>query len=257
MSSATKADEWNCTPHWCNHLDIQIGRIVETLRDNNQLDNTLIVFLSDNGADGVDFYDIPVNGRWVRSQYDNAYENMGSPTSFVCYGEGWGASVDVAPGGVLRTTPWKEAFRPPFVIAGPGIEASPEVHQEAFSIQDLSATFLELAGVQYPTTHNGRPVVPIRGQSAWPLWQGKSIQQDTARIFATEMAEMAYVQQGPWKINSVRQADQNIFSLYNLEADSGEQHDVSEQYPDQKTALMRAWEGFKQEVGVIFLKREE
>ena len=239
-----------------HHMDQQIGRVVQVLRDHEQLDNTLIVFLSDNGADGVDFYEIPKNGRWVRTQYDNSYETMGSPTSFVCYGPGW-AQASMSPRRGFKNFTLEGGISAPFLVAGPGISATPEVHSETFSIQDLGATFLDIVGVDYPEVHRGRTVVPMRGRSVWELWQGQPSYQDTSRVFATEMAEMAYVRQGSWKINSVRQADQNIFSLYHLPTDPGEQQDMSERFPDKKAALMQKWEEFKKEAGVQFLPRGE
>ena len=79
------------------NLDDHIGQLIQFLKKTGQFDNTVIVFMSDNGAAGEDFFNLPKgNGPFLRAHYDNSYENMGKASSFVSYGPQW-AQAGAAP----------------------------------------------------------------------------------------------------------------------------------------------------------------
>ncbi|NIR34524.1 MAG: sulfatase-like hydrolase/transferase, partial [Gemmatimonadetes bacterium] len=72
-----------------DNLDDHVGRLLGYLEEEGMLENTLVVFMSDNGAAAEDFYNAGPFAEWLRRHYDNRYETMGTPASYVSYGPQW------------------------------------------------------------------------------------------------------------------------------------------------------------------------
>lgn len=90
-----------------DNLDKHIGRLIKFLEETKQLDNTLIVLMSDNGASAEDFYHHPGFGPFIRKHYDNSYKNIGKASSFISYGPEW-AQAGAAPFKLFKAYPPKE-----------------------------------------------------------------------------------------------------------------------------------------------------
>jgi arylsulfatase A-like enzyme len=157
-----------------DNLDYHIGQVIQYLKESKQLDNTIIVFMSDNGAAAEDFYNLPKGfGPYLREHYNNSYENMGKASSFVSYGSQW-AQAGAAPFKLFKAYSTEGGVVTPLIISGQNVERKPGLQNAFISVLDLSPTFLELAGIKYPETYNNKKIAPMLGESFLSFIRGKS-----------------------------------------------------------------------------------
>ena len=125
------------------NLDYHVGRLIDHLRSSGLYDDTLIVFMSENGAAGEDFYNVGGNVPYLRENYDNTYENMGRPTSWVSYGPQW-AEAGSAPFSRYKGYTREGGIRTPMIISGARFPARGAVNNSYLTVMDIAPTFLEL-----------------------------------------------------------------------------------------------------------------
>lgn len=239
-----------------SNLDAHVGRLVQYLKDSGQYDNTLILFMSDNGAEGAPPYAPPVPGTRV----DNTLDNVGRPGSMVSYGARW-AEVSAAPFRLFKGFEGAEGgTSAPLIMKMPRqAHALPDSHAW-MHVSDVLPTLLDAAGVANPgARYQGRAVQPMDGVSMWPVLRGVAPPDlATARVHASELLGTGYVVQGRWKLSQtptltpglVRRADVP-WRLYDLLADRGETQDLAAQHPDIVAALKAEWERYVQRAGVL------
>ena len=231
-----------------DNLDHNIGRILAYLREIGEYDNTLIVFMSDNGAAYRDF--IHAEGMEVlREYYNDDYQNMGMPDSYISYGPQW-AEAGTSPFRYFKDYATQGGINAPMIICGPQVNRSGEIHHGFVSVQDLAPTFYELAGVEYPKTCREREIYPLRGSSLLPYVSGltQDIHGD-GFVFALEHAGHAMLRRGKWKItNFIRPFEAGNFALYDLSADLGEQKDLRETEPAIYAEMLEEWAKFSREI---------
>lgn len=209
-------------------IDTNIGKLVDALQQRGELDNTLILFLSDNGGNA----EAGVSGR-----YDG--DNPGDPHSNVFIGKCW-AHLNNTPfrkykhynheGGIA--TPliahWPAAVKPQ---VGPGGWIQTPTH-----VIDLMATCVDLAEATYPTSHNGQPITPMQGQSLKPLLTGAG--SFAPRSIYWEHENNAAIRVGDRKL--VRLGNKN-WELFDLKSDRTEQRDLADENPEEVSALKKQW----------------
>ncbi|MBX2817113.1 MAG: sulfatase-like hydrolase/transferase, partial [Saprospiraceae bacterium] len=232
------------------NLDYHIGRLRDSLETMQLWENTLVFFLSDNGAAHRDFYTHPTRGQFIRARYDNSYENMGKPTSFVSYGPAWAQSCMVpykhhktstAEGGIIVSA----------ILSGTNVSRG-NTYQHYTSIMDLAPTFLDVAGVQVDSIYEARQVQPMRGKSMM-----KSISRDQSlhgpdKAFALEFNGSIYYQRGEWKLVNYRKPyRESGFELYQIRDDPAEQTDLRQQYPVRFQEMMMAWKAYQKQNGIM------
>lgn len=247
------------------NMDHSIGRILDYLRDSGQLDNTLIVFMSDNGADAANIQrqlpgGMPSPLRWVYQslvslKFDNSLENLGQADSHFSYGLPW-AQVSATPHFLHKGLVSEGGLRVPLIISYPAKFPASSRSNAITRVVDLAPTFLELAGVELPGKHyGGREVYPIEGRSLLPLLSGDSdkIYGDTDALGFEFVGSDALIQ-GDWKI--IRINDYFLdgkWRLINLKNDPGELIDLSQQYPDRFVQMKQAFQQYQKEKGIIRL----
>ncbi len=150
-------------------MDWNIGRVVSYLRETGELDDTVIVFLSDNGAEGAIVEAFPLIGpfiaAFVRTQCDNSLDNIGRSNSFVWYGPRW-AQAATAPSRLYKAFTTEGGIRVVAFITYPRFRRQREISSCFTTVMDLTPTLLELAGIQHPgTSYEGREVAKTRGGS--------------------------------------------------------------------------------------------
>ncbi|MEZ5043975.1 MAG: sulfatase-like hydrolase/transferase [Saprospiraceae bacterium] len=239
-----------------NHLDDNIGRLIKNLKELGLYENTIIIVASDNGAGPENVFEHPVLGSFIRNQYDNTYENMGYPNSFVSYGNGW-AQAAMAPFNGYKGQAYEGGIAAPLIVKGKMLQGPGSVKHEHLSILDLAPTFLDIAGATYPQEYKGQALAPLRGHSLFPYWKGEvKAPHDAEAVFALEHRGQAYVQKGTWKIvNPGGAYDNSRFQLFDLATDPGERFDLSYQNPQKKAELLAEWEKFKASVGIQFVEQ--
>lgn len=232
------------------NTDHQIGRLLDHLRKIGVYDNTVIIFTSDNGPDAetIDFY----GADWLNKTYDNSVANLGNHNSFVMYGPGW-AQAGAGPFRLFKGFIAEGGIRTPLIVSGPGVKRVGETSQAFVHVLDLAPTILELAGVHYPDTYAGKPVLPLQGSSLVPYLTGKqNFVHAPDQAMAWEMWGRGAVRQGDWKLLWVEKPfGSSQWALYNLATDLAEEHDLARQQPEKFQELLAAWEKYVKDNGLI------
>jgi arylsulfatase A-like enzyme len=236
-----------------DNLDKHIGQLIQFLKDTKQFDNTLIVFMSDNGAAAEDFYNLPGGfGPFLREHYNNNYENMGKASSFISYGPQW-AQAGAAPFKLFKAYSTEGGIVTPLIISGKYVKAKPGIQNIFINVMDLAPTFLELAGIKYPEMYNNKKMTPMLGESFLSFITGKTNTiHHNNYVYGLEHDGQCLLIKGNWKITNISEPfDETAFALYNLAEDLGETKDLSKSNSKKFKEMMKEWEIFKKKVGVI------
>ncbi|KAF2764350.1 alkaline phosphatase-like protein [Teratosphaeria nubilosa] len=246
-------------------IDSNVGKVVDYLEETGELDNTFICFMSDNGAEGAAYEAYPiVQGSMIQhlqKYYDNSLENLGRGNSFIWYGPRW-AQAATAPSRLYKAFTTEGGVRVPFLAKFPK-SFSPKVGQDAITnqfstVMDLAPTLLQMAGVQHPSpdgkgTYQGRQVVSMRGRSMVPFLTGSSHSIHPAdHITGWETCGRAAVRCGDYKIVFIpKPKGPEKWQLYNLAKDPGEVHDLADQDPERLQRMIKMWDQYVLETGVV------
>ncbi|KAI0478461.1 alkaline-phosphatase-like protein [Xylariaceae sp. FL0804] len=293
-------------------IDENIGRVTDYLESTGELDNTFVLFMSDNGAEGVAMEAMPVMGgptmmdAIINKHYDNSFDNIGQPTSFIWYGARW-ACAATAPSRGCKTWILEGGIRCPCVVRYPGFgtgtaaaaaaagqgEGGGAVTRAFTTVMDVLPTVLELAGVAHPTAaaggggggkdkegggsggglFRGRTVAAPRGRS-WATHlravmgssgrgpgpgspeegavEESSVHGEETHVHGWELFGQRAMREGPWKIvwmPSPRGRD--AWELYHVERDPAELHDLAGAEPEVLARLLRHWEVYFAETGMV------
>jgi arylsulfatase len=235
-----------------NNMDYHFGRVVNFLKDIGEYENTIVLFLSDNGPNPWSSEDYPGNlgSEWF-GQFDNSIDNLGHPMSHYAYGMGW-ASASSGPLDRFKMTVAEGGIRSPMLIAGPGVTGGRQVDAFAY-VWDLMPTILEFAGIPHPEEYRGRKVERMRGQSLkGVLTDSMKAVYDENDLVGGEMQNGKWMRQGDLKAVSVAPPyGSGTWQLYNVVDDPGETRDLSQQQPEQLEQLQAAWTRYADEVGVV------
>ncbi|MCU0357444.1 MAG: sulfatase-like hydrolase/transferase [Cyclobacteriaceae bacterium] len=229
-----------------DYMDMSIGRVFEYLKQEGLYDNTLIIFMSDNGANGAIAETYPGNedGRYLAS-FNNAPDNRGLPGSYIVQGPGW-AQASSAPFRYFKLFTSEGGIKAPLMVKMPGTMKNAGQWNKSFiHVTDIMPTLLELTGTSYPNEFNGHKIHPLIGQSINQLLTGEGTLANPDRGIGYEMFEMKAYIQGKWKILRLPvPMGTGEWELFDLEKDPGETTDLSAQYPDIKSRLIKAWQEY-------------
>jgi arylsulfatase len=233
-------------------MDYHFGRVIDFLEDIGQYNNTVIIFLSDNGANAwySDEYPGAKEPRF-RDKFDNSLENVGKPGSNYAYGIGF-ASGSGGPLDKFKFTVGEGGIRSPLLISGPGIKGG-RLSDSFTYATDIMPTILDLAGVTYPAEFRGRKIEPIRGRSMVGLLDDtKKAVYRSNEFVGGEMGGGKWMRQGSFKAVMIpKPYGAGIWQLFNVADDPGEAQDLSKSMPDKLKTLQVAWDRYAKEVGVL------
>jgi arylsulfatase len=239
------------------NTDFHIGRVLEFLRESGRLDDTLVVFFSDNGANGAPMHMYPgTDEAWVERNSDNRFENWGRRGSRIAQGPGW-AQASVTPFRLFKGFIAEGGIRSPLIMSGPGVKGAGEKVAAVAHVMDLAPTFLEIAGASYPDTFEGRKIARLRGRSLVPVVTGasKEVHGEQDPI-GWELLGWRAVRMGRWKITWIDEPfGESEGQLFDLSNDPGETTDLSAANPKQLQRLLQEWNAYADEVGVIYAEK--
>ena len=239
-------------------IDVHTGRLLGYLDSIDQLNNTLIVFLSDNGAEGHHLEDgWPALQQWVVECCDNSYLNMGKANSYIWYGPNW-ARAGSGPFRLFKGFTSEGGIRVPAFIHYSGFKRQGEVSDAVVSVRDVMPTLLDIAAIRHPgATYKGRQLEPMTGKSLLPLLQGQSATvHDKNAVLGWELFAKRAIRQGDWKITlQAKPYGSGEWQLYNLKTDPSEQKNLAAKAPGKLRSMERLWEQYARKNGVIIPDR--
>jgi arylsulfatase A-like enzyme len=205
-------------------LDQNVGRYIDFLKKKDLLDNTLILFCSDNGACPFE----RTRGRFLKPW---------DPKSYWTYDASW-AHAGNTPFRLYKQNQHEGGISSPLIVHWPqGLKTSPgSTTNQAGHLIDFMATFIELAGAEYPKIIGDRQIDPLQGKSLLPIFQGKEREGHETLYFhfGTDRA----LRQGPWKLVSAKLGK---WELYNLDEDRTELNDLAASHPGRVKAMAGEW----------------
>ena len=235
------------------NIDWNIARLVAFLEESGELDDTVIIFSSDNGAAGSD--DTFVPPEMPRTDNDNSLANMGRQWSFTAYDIGW-AEAATAPFREVKTSMYAGGTQVSTFVRHPDVANQGGFERTYLTVMDLLPTFLHIAEAPPTDRFEGRQVVPVRGRSFWDLLRGGEPPATAPTPWITTNDRQAALVLWPWKIvtRPTEGSDEDNtpleWDLFNLEDDPGERQDVSDLHPDIKAELVAHWEDYAGRIGL-------
>ena len=236
-----------------SNVDFNVGRLLDHLEKTGQKQHTLVIIFSDNGANGAEMHNYPGTDKaWVERNSDNRPSNWGRPGSRIAQGAGW-AQASSTPFRLFKGFIAEGGIRSPLVISGPGVTYAGETVHAAAHVMDIAPMLLHIAGTDYPSSYDGKSVVPMRGKSMFSLLnQRNAVVREPAEPLAWEFLNWRAVRMGNFKATWIsRPFGESDWQLFDLATDPGESSDLSKQQPAVTQQLISAWEEYAKEVGVV------
>lgn len=215
-----------------DEMDQQVGHIVAALKKSGCYDNTVVIFLSDNGA----------CAEHISSGEDKSVEGIGSEQSWESYRLPW-ANASNTPFRLYKHWMHEGGISAPFIVHwSDGIKSKGALNATPATLIDIMATFVELSGATYPAQRDGHVVPPMEGMSLLPVFQGGTLPE---RYIFLEHEANRMARKGQWKI--VERASYTYpfvkkWELYDMQADRSEMHNLADRYPQRVAEMAAAWD---------------
>jgi len=251
-------------------MDEGIGRIVAELERQGQSDDTLVMFVQDNGgcaeplgrqdkpewhlADleplGPDDPQLkiwpPMQTRDGRAVLGGPNVMPGGPDTYIAYGESW-ANVSNTPFREYKHWVHEGGIATPLIAHWPkGIARRGQIENAPGQVIDFMPTFVELAGATYPSQQGDAFIRPVEGCSLVPAFSGQRLERES--LFWEHEGNRA-IRQGKWKL--VAKGPAGAWELYDLEQDRTELHDLAARHPERVPAMRGEWEAWARRAGVL------
>jgi arylsulfatase len=234
-----------------DRLDQQIGVLIDYLKRTGQYDDTVIIFLSDNGAEGAPLYEKPPFQAYMNS-FDNSLDNMGKRNSYVFYEERW-AQTSMTPFRLYKGMASEGGIHVPAFVTYAGIKAAGR-NPSLTHVTDIAPTILEMAGVAQPSgTWQGKSVLPIQGKSWLPVLENQTASVRSGNEgLGSELFNKRSYRIGNWKALHLHEPfGPGRWELFDLSRDPGETNDLSVEYPEKLAELVASWEEYARLNGVV------
>ncbi|MGP4039395.1 arylsulfatase [Gracilibacillus sp. D59] len=230
-----------------DRMDQNIGRVISDLEEKQELENTLILFCSDNGACAE--WDPWGFDNWITTtnilHRKEDLKKMGGPDSYHSYGSGW-ANACSTPLRLYKHYGHEGGICTPLIAHWPGeIERKGEIDHRPGHFIDFMATFVDITGADYPEEYNGHKILPMEGESLMPALLDESPQE---RSLCFEHEQHCGIRRGKWKLSKIKERD---WELYNLENDRSEMVNLADQYPYMVEELKLEWKEWAKRTDVF------
>ena len=244
-----------------DNMDHNIGKLLAYLEKIGEADNTLVIFLADNGADPNTLPMNPAYTDWYNKNYDYTYMEdykgdysaMGQKGSYADYGPGWAAHANT-PHSYFKTFSTEGGLRVPFIARMPGtIPAGKKTNTFAY-VKDIYPTILELVDVEMPgNTYKGKRIYAPDGTSALAVLTGKADQihpEDEA--IGYELSGSSAVFRGNYKLSkNPKPKGTNEWELYDIVADPSELHNLAKVKSELVKEMANLYAQYEKDNGVI------
>lgn len=211
-----------------DRMDQNIGRVLQKLEAAGEMDNTLIMFFTDNGScpfdSNVDF-DVP----------------PGPAESYRCLSPVW-ANVGNTPFRLYKQNGHEGGANTHFIAHWPQVIQPGQITDQVGHVVDLFPTFLDIARIPYPETVKSAPSLPLDGRSLLPVFEGKQ-RQDAEYLISGNTEKFRMYRRGQWKL--VRQ-NNDTWELYDLETDRTEMNNLAESNPEKLIEMVQLYQDYQQ-----------
>ncbi len=231
-------------------MDQGIGRVVEAIRNLGKLDNTLIMFLTDNGGchESAD-----IAQGTPRNTWGDPNAMPGDAQSFDGYDRPW-ANASNTPFRMFKSWVHEGGISAPLVCHWPDGIKTPagSVTDAPGHVIDLMATCIDLAEAEYPSERGGKAIIPLEGRSLRPILE-TGMREGHEAIFWEHQGNRA-VRQGRWKLVAMRDAGTRAagpWELYDIEADRSEENDLAAEMPERVAEMEAVWMAWGEKVGWV------
>jgi len=241
-------------------VDRGLGQLLKVVEQAGKSKNTLVMFLSDNGAapnggltpskSGFGFAPNAKDNRWrndgVPIRPGSGPDNLPGPhDTFAAYGLAW-ANVSNTPLRGTKSTGFEGGIRTPLVVRWPAvIQEGGRTTGQVGHVMDFMATFLDLAGVKYPTEFQGRKPLPLEGKSLLPVFQGRD--RKGHEVLCWSLPRHHAIRAGKWK--AVKPKNGKTWQLFDLENDGTETSDLANREPERLREMATQFDTWRQRVG--------
>ena len=237
-------------------MDHQIGRLIGHLKETGEYDNTVFVFLSDNGAEATDPYALAVGRWWLDQHYNRDLDRLGSKGAYSVIGPNW-ARAATSPLSTYKFFAGEGGIRVPLIISGvPNMvkDGSPRIHQSLTHVNDIVPTLLDLAKVQHPgTTYKGQAIYPLTGHSLLPVISGTAKRvRGPDEVLGYELSGNKALFKGDYKLlSNLAPVGDGQWHLYNIVKDPGETQDLQHALPELFQTLQADYAKWSKANGVL------
>jgi len=213
-----------------DRVDQKIGEILNKLENQGKLDNTLVLFMSDNGS-SAEVVNIPGDGK------------IGTVGQWTSLGKNW-ANVSNTPFRYYKNYSFEGGINTPMIAYWPkGIKARNMISRFPGHFIDIMPTLVEISGADYPSHFNDQEIVPAQGVSLWPVLQGEALERQKPLFW--EWRHGKAVREGGWKL--VAYGNDADWELYNIIEDPTETNNLAANYPDQVMKMDQLFTNWKKE----------
>ncbi len=246
------------------NIDFHVGRLIDYLKKIGEYENTIFIVFGDNGAEGTDLFKMIAGSPGSRDylfaaiNWSQTHPNAwGDPGTYVGYGPMW-AQVSMTPFSQYKGWTAEGGIRNALIVSGPAVKrAKGSLNHGLMHVADIMPTLLEVAGAEYPKTHEGRELPDLIGKSWGPMLAG---QADSPRTEQDYLAWEAFgnraVRQGEWKIRwEYKPFGKGDWELFNLAADPAERKDIAAEHPDRVKEMLALWDSYVKANNVILPSR--
>ena len=234
-------------------MDYQVGRLVAYLKESGQYDNTVFVFLSDNGPEGSDYYATLSARLWLDWEYQRGLDQLGGQGAYSILGPSW-ASATAAPLNTFKFYAGEGGLRVPLIISGvPGMLAN-QIQPSLAHVNDIVPTLLDLAQVARPGGgYQGRKIEAMHGASLLPVLQGEA-----QRVHAADEAlgyelsgNQALFKDNLKLVRNLPPVGDAQWHLYDIRNDPGETQDLQNRLPDVFKSMQADYDSYARTHGVL------
>jgi arylsulfatase len=223
-----------------DRMDQGVGRVMAELQRAGKLENTLVIFLSDNGGCSID----PP----LTTAGSDPNIPPGPRGGYWGYGEPW-ANVSNTPFRKFKQFIHEGGIATPLICSWPaGMREPGRVNHQPGHVVDIMATLLEVSGAAYPGERNGKRIHPLEGLSFAPVFRGAPRVEHP--IIHWEHTGNQGVRQGDWKLVATKNA-RNGWELYNLKDDRTELNDLAKKHPERVRAMRESYDQWAADSGII------
>ena len=257
IEKKTQARSYEVYAGMIDYLDEQVGRVIDLLKETGQYDNTMIIFLSDNGSEWkfIEEYS-PTSPEYVAKTFDMSFESIGKPGSAESIGPGF-AQACMSPFKFYKEETGEGGIRTPTIIKWNKMDKKHvgSINTHAIGhVKDFAPTIYDMAGITYPGKFNGNKLEKMSGVSMVPFLKGKSENIETGYL-GWELHGAKAIRKGDWKI--LWNKEEEKWELFNLKTDLGETKDISNENPEIFKEMLAYWDEYKETNNILEIKRPQ